>query len=352
MQPKNDRERLVHRIFGQRVPALWCPPLTHYCPDGTIDRNRIEMHLGHMGHWVQSFLIPGSTGDGWELSDAESQQVLDIALACAPKLRLRVLVGVLRTDAAHARQYVKDTLERLRAHTGAASDEEGLRSARVCGFTVCPPKGQGLSQGEIRDALADILDLGVPVALYQLPQITQNEMSPDTLASLARDYPNFCLFKDSSGADRVALAEKDLGGVYLLRGAEGDYARWVSAQGGVYNGFLLSTANCFARELTQMMAAISKGEADEAQALSDRLSRVVGEVFALVADLPDGNAFTNANKAMDHFFAHGPGAAELPPPRLHAGSALPADIIQATGRALRAHGLMPSTGYLGKHDPA
>ena len=346
MKSSHDRECLIRRIFGRSVPALWCPALTHYGPDRAIDGARMEKHLGHMRGWVQSFLIPGSTGDGWELSDAESREVLDIGLACADKLGLRLLVGVLRTNADEARQCVTRTLERLRDRTGAASDEEALRRARVCGFTVCPPKGEGMSQEQIRRALAAILELGAPVALYQLPQITQNEMTPETLVSLAEDYPNFCLFKDSSGADRVALSEKDLGRVCLLRGAERDYARWVSEEGGVCNGFLLSTANCFARELSQMIAAIFQGRAEEAQELSDRLSSVIGEVFDLVAELPDGNAFTNANKAMDHFFAHGPDAAELPPPRLHAGSSLPAAIIRATGQALRRHDLMPDAGYL------
>ena len=65
-----------------------------------------------------------------------------------------------------------------------------------------------------------------------------------------------------------------------------------------------------------------------------------------MAALPDGNAFANANKAVDHFLAHGPKAAEVPPPRLHAGTTLPAEVIKETGQTLAECGLMPASGYL------
>jgi len=80
--------------------------------------------------------------------------------------------------------------------------------------------------------------------------------------------------------------------------------------------------------------------------MSDRLSTVIGEAFRLANPLPDGNPYANANKAMDHFFAHGPQAASVPPPRLHKGSYLPVEMIRATGEILSRHGLMPDHGYL------
>ena len=65
-----------------------------------------------------------------------------------------------------------------------------------------------------------------------------------------------------------------------------------------------------------------------------------------MALLPSGNAFANANKAMDHWFAHGPGAREAAPPRLHGGTWLPRDVLDQTRSLLECHGFMPSKGYL------
>src|SRR5205823_10367658 len=127
----------------------------------------------------------------------------------------------------------------------AAQPEISLLKSRVCGFAVCAPSGKEQTQAEIARGLTSILELGLPTAVYQLPQVTQNEISPGLADSLASRFQNFILFKDSSGADRVVLESKDFSGVCALRGAEGDYTRWFKTAGGPYHGFLLGSANSF-----------------------------------------------------------------------------------------------------------
>ena len=303
-------------------------------------------HLRHLAPFVHGFLIPGSTGDGWELSEAERRRVLEIVLEQAPRLRLRLLLGALKADAREASNLIRDDVDWIKLRVNEADTEKALAKARVCGFSVCPPRGKNLSQEKIRDALTSILELGLPTAIYQLPQVTQNEISAQAAFDLALRFENFIFFKDSSGADRVVGAGKNLAGVFATRGAEGDYARWLNTNGGPYDGFLLSTANCFAPELDQMIGDLSVGRLEAAQRMSERLTLAVNEVFALVAGLPEGNPFANANKAMDHFFAHGPRAAAAPPPRLHAGGKLPVEVICATADILSRHKLLPRKGYL------
>jgi dihydrodipicolinate synthase/N-acetylneuraminate lyase len=328
------RQALLRRLFPAGVPALWCPLITHYRDDGSLDRERLAAHLRHLAPQVRGFLIPGSTGDGWEMNDAEINDLLDTALAQATQLHFHLLIGVLKTDADAARQSILALRDRFRGRPG------------IAGFTVCPPKGGGLSQRQLCEGLEKVLELGEAMALYQLPQVTQNEMSAELVADLAGRYPNFILFKDTSGADLVAMSGQDFGGAFLVRGAEGDYAKWLRTGGGPYDGFLLSTANCLAAPLQQLTKLLPNGQREEAARLSERLSGLVREVFGLVTGLPHGNAFANANKAMDHFFAHGPRAARVVPPRLHAGARLPEAVLQAVGQALDRHGFLPQQGYL------
>lgn len=340
------RAEWLARLLPGGMPPLWCPLLTHYTSDGALDHARLTAHLTHLAPHVKGFLIPGSTGDGWEMDEREIRELLTIVLDAAATLKLHVLVGVLKTDDTAVRQSMLSTVDWLKDRARNDDLEVAFRQAHVCGFTVCPPRGEKLSQSQIRLALARILSMGLPTALYQLPQITQNEISPEVLAELARLFPNFIWFKDTSGADRVALSEQDLQGVFLMRGAEGDYVRWLKGAGGPYDGLLLSTANCFARELHQIIRDVAANRVPAAQETSDRVSRVVQEVFGLVAGVKAGNAFANANKAIDHFFAHGPRAAKVDPPRLHAGSCLPVEVIRATGESLTRYGFMPAKGYL------
>src|SRR6516162_8212495 len=93
-----DREQFLKSVFPQGVPLLWCPPLTHYDRNGSIDGQRIAAHLKHLSPYVKGFLIPGSTGDGWELTPAERRQVLTIGIQLAQQLNVQVLIGALHPD--------------------------------------------------------------------------------------------------------------------------------------------------------------------------------------------------------------------------------------------------------------
>lgn len=316
------------------IPRLWCPTLTHFSAAHEPDGTRIRQHLQVLAPHVKGLLVPGSTGEGWEMSDADIRGLLDIVLEAAAAAGIRVLIGVLKTDV-EAMLASLEEMHDLSTHPA------------VAGFTVCPLKGAALTQAEIADGLRRVLARGLPTALYQLPQVTQNEMSPATVAALAAEFPNFFLFKDTSGADRVAMSGVDLGGVFLVRGAEqGGYARWPRSAGGPYDGFLLSTANVFAPQFTRLLQLLDDGRAAAASELSDKLVEVVTAAFAIVRDFPTGNAFTNANKILDHLLAYGPAALQCAPPLLYSGVRLPREFVEQAHALLAAHHLLPTTGYL------
>ena len=63
-------------------------------------------------------------------------------------------------------------------------------------------------------------------------------------------------------------------------------------------------------------------------------------------EVRQGNAFTNANKALAHIMAYGRDALEAPPPRLYAGGHLPRSILETVMESLTRHGLLPERGYL------
>ncbi|MGD8477091.1 MAG: dihydrodipicolinate synthase family protein [Burkholderiales bacterium] len=338
------RENLLQRIFPEGMPSLWCPLITHYTDEGGIDRERMRAHLKHISPYVGGFLLPGSTGDGWELSEAQSKQLVEYAIAETAALGRKLLIGALGRETDTVIDSIAGSLALIRQLTGIEDAAAGIDGNPVCGFTVCAPSGEDLSQEQIRSGLRAVLDLGLPTSLYQLPQVTGNEISPQTISELAANYSNFFLFKDTSGTDRVSTS--GFRDVVLLRGAEGDYAQHLAANGGHYDGFLLSTANGFARELAQVRSLIDQGSAAQAQALSERLSSAVNEIFGFAQTLPDGNAFANANKAVDHFNAFGPGASSVIAPMLRCGRRLPVRMLEFTGEVLKRHRLMPQRGYL------
>ena len=344
------RKTLVDDIFPAGIPRLWCPLLTHYTKDRGLDGERIAAHIRSIRPWVSAFLAPGSTGDGWELSSSTTDSLLDLLLAEAGRQDFSLMIGVLRTGKGEALEALRYYLARF---TGGDPGVAALSAKRICGFTVTPPKGAGLSQDLILRELESIAETGVPLAIYQLPQITQNEMSPETVAHLASKYPNLYLCKDTSGFDRIALSGVELDGLFLVRGAEGGYSRWFktpalsedtnsSSRGGFnsgcYDGFLLSTANCFAKELSSIIEHVAAGRIAEVEALSVRVSAVVDGVFKDASLLTFGNPFSNANRAMDHCRAWGARYGSVILPMTCSGNRLPLSLIDTAARLMDQYG--------------
>jgi hypothetical protein len=92
------RRSLVARLYPEGIPLLWCPTLTHFSQEGRFDTDRIRAHLQVLAPYMKGLLVPGSTGEGWEMSDADSRNLLSIILDIAQALNIPVLVGVLKTD--------------------------------------------------------------------------------------------------------------------------------------------------------------------------------------------------------------------------------------------------------------
>src|SRR5262245_9527371 len=96
--PRAARAQLTQRLFPAGVPRLWCPTLTHFVAAGEFDAPRLRSHWHHLAPYVKGVLVPGSTGEGWEMSDADIQRLLAIVLDVAKATNIRVLIGVLKTD--------------------------------------------------------------------------------------------------------------------------------------------------------------------------------------------------------------------------------------------------------------
>src|SRR5437879_2099041 len=109
------RAGLITELFPNGVPILWCPLLTHYDAKGAISESRMVAHLTHLAPFIKGFLIPGSTGDGWELREKEARRVIDIALDQAPQLGFSLLIGILKPDAESARQAIREVFDRIMA---------------------------------------------------------------------------------------------------------------------------------------------------------------------------------------------------------------------------------------------
>lgn len=343
----------MEKIFPKgQPPLLWCPVLAHYNKDGTIDTGRMFAHQEWLvRNGVTGFLTPGSTGDAWDMTTDEKLDFLRICREIAVKIRAHT-VGLDR-----APYLIAGAMEADEATTAKCMDMMHAQAGNdILGFVVCPPRGVH-DEAQMEQSLSRLLKKGHNCAVYQLPQVTQVTMPPDLLRRLADKHEEFLFFKDSSGKDGMALSGISLDGVFMTRGAEGNYAEWLANPiPSGYHGFLLSTANVYPSQLTSLISKISAGAGAgnlvSAVEISCRISRVTDTAFDLVTgDLASdlgGNAFTNSAKAVDFWMAWGPqGIAENRPlPLLKSGKTMPSLLIEKVGDALVKEGLMPDAGYV------
>jgi len=347
------RQARMQKLFPSgRPPLLWCPVLAHYNNDGSLDKSRMLAHQKWMvSSGVTGFLVPGSTGDAWDMSESETLSFLDACRNIAKEIRTSkpgvdgapyLLGGALQATE-------QDTLKMMDLMKKKAGDD-------LVGFCVCPPRGV-TDVAQMEGSLSTFLGKGLPIAVYQLPQVTQVTMPVDMLRRLADKHDTFLFFKDSSGEDAMALSNVGLDGVFMVRGAEGKYAEWLSNPiPSGYHGFLLSTANVYPGFLTSLVgnvaAGANGGDLLAAADVSARISRCTAVAFDLVTgDLAaglGGNAFTNSAKVVDHWMAWGPRAVtqSRPLPLLKSGKSLPPAVIEKVGEALTQEQLMPTCGYM------
>src|SRR5262249_5344589 len=257
--------------------------LSHYDPSGRLDLKRMAEQVAFLRPHVGQFLLGGSTGDGWDLDDATFEDL--VRLVEMPGLfgRQNELLFVL------LRSTTKEVVERASVLVSALRRSVRIE-AEVVGVAVCPPIYANASQAEIRDHYEAVFAaIMLPVAIYQLPQVTRCMLEPDTVRVLAKN-PRVTMFKDSSGNDAVAESGA-VKGIIALRGAEGHYAEAL-APAGHYDGWLLSSGNSFPMALRDMADALGRGEKQKGKELSNRISEAVEGLFRSVASLKFGNAFS------------------------------------------------------------
>ncbi len=330
---------MVQTAVTEEHDPLWVPLLTHYDrgQPGKIDPARMKAHVRALHADVRQFLIAGSTGDGWEIGEPAFRDLVRLSLepgVFGPETR--VLFGALRPTTG-------EVIGRIAILEGMLAAEP-RRATRIAGVTVCPPVDQTITQAEILDHYAQVFAATtLPVAVYQLPQVTGCVLEPRTVLDLVSSG-RVAMFKDSSGSDAVAAAGAALGAV-ALRGAEGNYAEALRPAG-AYDGWLLSTGNVFAGCLQEVAASLRKAGSDAAAALSADLTHAVARVFNAAQQVGFGNAFSNANRACDHVLAWGARWRDADPPLSVSGAPLPLILLEEAEVAVSGIRNVPACGYL------
>ncbi|MGJ8611025.1 MAG: 4-hydroxy-tetrahydrodipicolinate synthase, partial [Octadecabacter sp.] len=229
------------------LPAL-VTPFTNGKLDLDTLKKLVEWHVDQGSHG----LVPvGTTGESPTLTHSEHDTVVQTVVE-AVNGRFPVVAGAGSNNTAETVRLVK------------AAKSAGANAALV----VTPYYNKPTQRGLIAHFTA-AADCGLPIVIYNIPGRSVVDMTPDTMAELAK-HEMIVAVKDATGdLARVPNQRLSCGPDFIQLSGEDPTAIGFNAQGGV--GCISVTANVAPALCAQMQAATLAGDYAAALAINDRL---------------------------------------------------------------------------------
>ncbi len=237
------------------MPALVTP-----FKNGSVDFDALK----HLVEWQiaegSNGLVPvGTTGESPTLSHEEHEAVVETVVKTAAG-RVPVIAGAGSNN----------TVEALRFVSFARA--VGADAALV----VTPYYNKPTQRGMIAH-FAALEELGLPIIIYNIPARSVVDMTPETMATLAK-LPNIVGVKDATGdIARVSQQRAACGKDFIQLSGEDATALGFNAHGGV--GCISVTANVAPRLCAEFQAATLAGDYARALEYQDRLMPLHEAIF-------------------------------------------------------------------------
>ena len=171
------------------------------------------------------------------------------------------------------------------AGAGSNSTEEAIELAlhaqeakADCVLSVTPYYNNPSQRGLYAHFAAIASSVKIPIFIYNIPGRSIVDMSAETMAQLAQDYPNIIGVKDATGKiDRVALQREKCSPNFIQFSGDDNTALGFNAHGGV--GCISVVSNAAPRLCAQMQEACLKGDYKTALAINDKLAPLSRAIF-------------------------------------------------------------------------
>ena len=260
-------------MFSGSIVALVTP-----FRNGALDEPALRALVDwHAAEGTDGIVPVGTTGESPTLSHAEHERVVAIVVEQAAR-RLKVIAGAGSNSTAEAIRFVR--------HAKAVGADATL--------VVTPYYNKPTQEGlyEHFRAVAEAADL--PMVIYNIPPRSVIDVTPATLARLAR-LPNVVGVKDATqDLQRPLLTARDCGREFCQLSGEDGTALAFNAQGGV--GCISVVANVAPALCTRMQRAWAEGRIDEAQALNRRLLPLHTSLFCETSPAPTKHALSRLGR--------------------------------------------------------
>lgn len=163
------------------MPGVYCPTITITDENGNIDYEKWGQHLDHLiDAGISGILVFGSIGEFYAFSLEEKKKAVDFAARQVAR-RVPLYVGVGDTKIERVIEFAQ-YCEKL----------------DVSGIVVISPYYFGPSALAAETFFTQVAQATqLPVVLYNFPDRTGSDLSPELVAKLAKECPNIVAVKDT-----------------------------------------------------------------------------------------------------------------------------------------------------------
>ncbi|MCQ0989035.1 4-hydroxy-tetrahydrodipicolinate synthase [Jiella marina] len=237
-------------MFNGSIPAL----VTPFAEDGSFAEDVFADFVEWQIAEGSTGLVPvGTTGESPTLTHDEHKRVVDVCVKVAGG-RVPVIAGAGSNNTIEAID-----LARFAQSAGA----DGL-------LVVTPYYNKPNQRGLYQHFSAIAKAVSLPILIYNIPGRSIIDMTPETMASLARDHANIIGVKDAtSKVDRVSEQRAACGTEFVQLSGEDATALGFNAHGG--HGCISVTANVAPALCSHFQAACAEFDYQTAQSYQDRL---------------------------------------------------------------------------------
>ena len=234
------------------------PVITILKDDGTIDYENMERHINHLVEaGLNGLLFLGSLGEFYAFSDAEKRALIDFAVKTVAG-RTQVVIGVGHTE--------EEQVIRLAAHAAeAGADALNIVSPYYFG----PPAAAAIDYFERIAKRATL-----PIMLYNFPDRTGSDLSPEIVREIALRCPTITGIKDTvdniSHTRRICQAVKPIRQDFAVLSGFDEYYVVNRISGG--DGVLCGLTNVVPELFVKMHTSYERGDFAAAVCCAEKIA--------------------------------------------------------------------------------
>jgi len=253
-----------------KIEGVYTALITPFTNDNEVDEAGLRRLVDFAIEGGVSGIVPcGTTGESATLSHDEHKRVIDVVIDAST---VPVIAGTGSNNTEEAVEFTKH------------AEDAGAAGCLLITPYYNKPNVKGLKEHFAKIGGA----VDIPLILYNIPSRTGQNISAETQVELAVEVPNLKAVKEASGdlkqVGTIIQKASDQGLDFAVMAGDDFLTLPIMSLGG--KGVISVASNIVPKEMSAMVAAMSKNEVEKAQAINIKMYPLFDSMFLETNPIP------------------------------------------------------------------